>query len=70
MLRITGIESLVRDLICIIEDNIVNNKPKLILKPSSKVDFLTLRASLVFAELKQAFIETPILYHFNLKYHI
>lgn len=70
MLRITGIESLVRDLIYVIEDNIVNNKPKSILKPSSRVDFLTLRASLVFAELKQAFIEIPNLHHFNLEYHI
>ena len=31
------------------------------------LDFLTLRARLIFTKLKQAFVKVLILYHFNLK---
>ena len=33
-------------------------------------DFLTPRAKLAFTELRQAFVKTLILYHFDPEYHI
>ena len=39
-------------------------------KNSNKADYLTLRARLAFTELRKAFIETSILQHFDLEYHI
>ena len=33
-------------------------------------DFLTLGAKLAFTKLRQAFFKAPILYHFDLEYHI
>ena len=33
-------------------------------------DFLTPGAKLAFTKLRQAFLKTPILHHFNPKYHI
>ena len=34
------------------------------------LDFLTPRAKLAFTKLRQAFVKAPILYHFDLEYHI
>ena len=31
--------------------------------------FLTFKAKLVFTQLKQAFVEVPIFYHFDLEYY-
>ena len=45
-------------------------KSKLLVEISFGLHFLTFRARLVFAKLKQTFIETSIFYHFDLKYHI
>ena len=36
----------------------------------AKPDFLIPKARLAFTKLKQAFVEAPILYHFDPKYHI
>lgn len=43
---------------------------KLLVKPSSKLSFLTLRARLVFDKLRQIFIKPSNLFYFNLKCHI
>lgn len=43
---------------------------KLLVELSSRVDFLTLEARLLFIKLKQAFINVPIFHHFDLKYNI
>lgn len=45
-------------------------KSKLLVKLSFGVGFLTLEARLAFIKLKEAIINVPILYHFDLKYHI
>lgn len=34
------------------------------------ISFFIFRARLVFIKLKQAFVKAPILYHFDLEYHI
>ena len=39
-------------------------------KKMVKSDFFTLRARLAFTKLRQAFVKAPILYQFNLEYHI
>lgn len=45
-------------------------KLKLLIEPSFRAGFLTPRARLVFTKLRQVFIETLILYYFDLKYYI
>ena len=39
-------------------------------KTVRSLDFLISKARLVFIKLRQALVKTPILYHFDLKYHI
>ena len=49
------------------------SKPKKLSKSKKIVgslDFLILRAKLVFTKLRQAFVKALIFYHFNLKCHI
>lgn len=43
---------------------------KFLVELSSESSFLTLKASVLFAKLKQKFIKVSILYYCNLKYHI
>lgn len=45
-------------------------KLHLLLEPSFRPGFLTSRARLVFAELRQVFIKMLILYHFDAEYYI
>ena len=39
-------------------------------KKTTRSDFLTLGARLVFTKLRQVFVKAPILYHFDLEHHI
>lgn len=43
---------------------------KLLVEPSFRPGFLTLRARLIFAKLRYVFIKILILYHFDLKWFI
>ena len=45
-------------------------KLKSLVEQSFKLGFLTFKANLLFAKLKQVFIEILILYHFDLECHI
>lgn len=45
-------------------------KFKLSVRPRSRLYFLTSRARLAFVELRQVFIELPILYYFDPKYYL
>lgn len=45
-------------------------KSQLLIEPSSGSSFLTSKARLAFAELRQTSIEALILYHFDIKYYI
>lgn len=45
-------------------------RSQLLAEPSSGYNFQTSKARLLFAELRQMFIETPILYYFDSKCHI
>lgn len=45
-------------------------KSKSLVKPKSKLSFLTLRTRLAFVKLGQAFIESSIFYYFDLKSYI
>lgn len=52
---------------------VINNflaKSKFLIKPKPKVGFLTLIGKLEFRKLRQAFIKSLILSHFDLKYPI
>lgn len=43
---------------------------KLLAESSFLTGFITFKARLVFAQLRQVFIKVPILYHFDLEYYI
>lgn len=45
-------------------------KSKLLVEPRFKLGFLISRTRLAFIKLRQAFIEAPILHHFDLECHI